>query len=56
VKNDEFHNLTGFDLEAVASRAIAKHLAAGLLEQSADGIRLTREGRFLADTVIVDLV
>jgi oxygen-independent coproporphyrinogen-3 oxidase len=54
VKRDEFRALTGFDLEAVAGAAIAKHLVAGLLEQTADGIRLTREGRFLADSVIVD--
>ena len=45
---------TGFDLEQVAGAAIAKHCASGLLEMTAEGIRLTREGKFLADTVIVD--
>jgi oxygen-independent coproporphyrinogen-3 oxidase len=54
VKHDEFRTLTGFELEAVAGAAIARHLVTGLLEQTADGIRLTREGRFLADSVIVD--
>jgi oxygen-independent coproporphyrinogen-3 oxidase len=54
VKVDEFRRLTGFGIDAVAGRAIAKHVATGLLERTADGIRLTREGRFLADSVIVD--
>jgi oxygen-independent coproporphyrinogen-3 oxidase len=56
VRLDEFRTQTGFDLEAVAGAAIARHCGAGLLERTADGIRLTREGRFLADTVIVDCV
>ncbi len=54
VGRDEFRARTGFDLEDVAGPAIARHCAAGLLERTADGIRLTREGKFLADTVIVD--
>jgi oxygen-independent coproporphyrinogen-3 oxidase len=54
VGRQEFHARTGFDLDAIAGRAIARHCATGLLERTADGIRLTREGRFLADTVVVD--
>jgi oxygen-independent coproporphyrinogen-3 oxidase len=54
VKHDEFRALTGFELESVAGAAIARHLVTGLLEQTDHGIRLTREGRFLADSVIVD--
>ena len=49
-----FRATTGFDLEEVAGAAIARHCESGLLERTAAGIRLTREGRFLADTVIVD--
>jgi oxygen-independent coproporphyrinogen-3 oxidase len=56
VCRDEFRSQTGFDLEQVAGAAIAKHCASGLLETSAEGVRLTREGKFLADTVIVDCV
>jgi oxygen-independent coproporphyrinogen-3 oxidase len=51
---DEFRARTGFDLEQVAGPAIERHCATGLLERTVDGVRLTREGRFLADTVIVD--
>ena len=54
VSRGEFRETTGFEFEAIAGAAIAKHLASGLLEQTTDGIRLTREGRFLADSVIVD--
>jgi len=49
-----FRQTTGFELEEVAGAAIARHCEGGLLERTATGIRLTREGRFLADTVIVD--
>jgi len=56
VSRDEFLVRTGCDLEAVAGAAIARHCASGLLERTEDGVRLTREGRFLADTVIVDCV
>jgi oxygen-independent coproporphyrinogen III oxidase len=56
VRLDEFRARTGFDLGDVAGAAIARHCASGLLERTAEGIQLTREGRFLADTVIVDCV
>lgn len=56
VSRAEFRKQTGFDIEQVAGAAIARHCATGLLEQTAVGVRLTREGRFLADTVIVDCV
>jgi oxygen-independent coproporphyrinogen-3 oxidase len=54
VDRAEFRATSGFDLEEAAGAAIARHCASGLLERTATGIRLTREGRFLADTVIVD--
>jgi len=56
VSRHEFRAQTGFDLDEVAGAAIARHCASGLLELTSDGVRLTREGRFLADTVIVDCV
>lgn len=49
-----FRATAGFDIEEVAGTAIDRHCTSGLLERTANGIRLTREGRFLADTVIVD--
>jgi oxygen-independent coproporphyrinogen-3 oxidase len=49
-----FRQATGFDLEEIAGPAIARHIATGLLERTGTDIRLTREGRYLADSVIVD--
>jgi oxygen-independent coproporphyrinogen-3 oxidase len=54
VEQEAFRNVTGFELEEIAGPALERHLSSGLLERTASGIRLTREGRFLADTVIVD--
>jgi oxygen-independent coproporphyrinogen-3 oxidase len=54
VRRDEFRDRTGFEFDEVAGAAIARHCASGLLERTEDGVRLTREGRFLADTVVVD--
>ncbi len=52
----DFRLRTGFDLDALAAEALAKHTAAGLLEDDGRRIRLTREGVFLADTVLRDLL
>lgn len=56
VNRVEFRATTGFDLDELAGKPIARHLAMGLLESTPEAVRLTREGRFLADSVIVDLV
>jgi oxygen-independent coproporphyrinogen-3 oxidase len=53
---DEFRRETGFDVEMLAAAALARHHRAGLLEIIGSRIRLTREGRFLADSVIVDFL
>jgi oxygen-independent coproporphyrinogen-3 oxidase len=49
-----FRATSGFDIDDIAGPAIERHCSSGLLERTENGIRLTREGRFLADTVIVD--
>ena len=56
VDKREFHERTGFTINQLAGSDIAPHLASGLLEETPTHLRLTREGRFLADTVIVDCV
>lgn len=53
---EQFRRGSGCDLLELAGEEIGRHLAAGLLEQVGTRLRLTREGRFLADTVIVDLL
>jgi oxygen-independent coproporphyrinogen III oxidase len=56
VNRSEFHCASGFDLHELAGPTIAKYTRSGLLEDTSDAIRLTREGRFLADTVLVDFL
>jgi oxygen-independent coproporphyrinogen-3 oxidase len=50
----EFHEQTGFDFRQLAGDALPKHLRQGLLEEQDGHVRLTREGRFLADTVFAE--
>lgn len=51
-----FHDATGYELDQLAAEAIRRHCAGGLLEDTGHAIRLTREGRFLADSVIIDFL
>jgi putative oxygen-independent coproporphyrinogen III oxidase len=52
----EFEQDTGFDFRALAPSALSKNLSHRFLEEADGSIRLTREGRFVADTVIVDFL
>jgi oxygen-independent coproporphyrinogen-3 oxidase len=52
----EFREQTGFDFRELAGEALSRHLRQGLVEERAGHVRLTREGRFLADTVFAEYV
>ena len=52
----EFREHTGFDLRQLAPESLSRHLNHGFLEEFDGRVRLTREGRFVADTVIVDFL
>jgi len=52
----EFREQTGFDFRELAGEALSRHLRQGLLEEREGHVRLTREGRFLADTVFAEYV
>ena len=56
VDRETFLAQTGFSLDDLAHEAIARNVEGGLLEESATGLQLTYEGRFLADSVVVDLL
>ncbi len=56
VRRNRFQQLTGFDLDELAGSEIARQIAAGNVEDFGDGIRLSRTGIFLADSVIVDFL
>lgn len=51
-----FERRTGFAVEQLAGTAVDRHVAGGLLERTATHLRLTREGRFVADSVAVDFL
>ena len=53
---DEFLAKTGFDIDALAGEAIARHVRGGLLDDDGHRLRLSREGVFLADGVMSDLL
>ena len=52
VDRRRFFEQTGYDLDALARPAIDRHLALGLLSEDPAGIRLTRRGVYVADTII----
>jgi len=52
----EFRERTGFDFHQLGGDALSRHLRQGLLEEGDGHVRLTRDGRFLADTVVADFL
>ncbi len=56
VDRDDFRRRTGFDLDQLAGEVITRFAARGLLEDDGHRVRLSREGVFLADTVLRELV
>ncbi len=56
IRRDEFFAQTGFGLDDLAGRAIERHVEMGFLADDGAGVRLTREGKFVADAVIEGLL
>jgi oxygen-independent coproporphyrinogen-3 oxidase len=51
-----YQEQTGFALDALAGPAIARHVELGVLMDDGDNIRLTRQGKMVADSVIQNLL
>jgi oxygen-independent coproporphyrinogen-3 oxidase len=51
-----FREQTGFSLDVLAGEAIGRHQGLGLIEDDGRGIRLTRQGKYVADSVIAGLL
>ncbi len=47
-----FQEQTGFALDNLADGVVARHVALGVLADEGEGIRLTRQGKYVADGVI----
>ena len=56
INRADFRLQSGFDLDDIAGHAISENAARGWLEQTETGIRLTQEGRFVADRVVADFL
>ncbi len=52
----DFTLRTGFEFDAIAAEALPRHVRGGLLEDDGRRVRFTRDGLFLADTVLADLL
>jgi len=51
-----FREQTGFDLDALAGPALERHAELGLLVDDSISVRLTRQGKYVADAVIQGLL
>ena len=51
-----FRRQSGFDLYDLCGATVRQFVEAGLLEETEECVRLTREGRFLADTVTAEFL
>ncbi len=56
IDRGDFARRTGFDLDALAGPVLERSIAQGLLEDNGCRVRFTREGRFLADSVLCELL
>jgi oxygen-independent coproporphyrinogen-3 oxidase len=56
IDRDDFRRRTGFDFDELAGPVLPRHVNGGLLEDDGRRIRFTREGIFLADSVLCDLL
>lgn len=56
VDRGAFQEATGFELSSLTAGRIEQFVADELIDETDHHLRLTREGRFVADSVIVDLL
>ena len=56
IERRSFEARTGFALDDLAGAAVERHRAAGLIEDTGTHVRVTRAGRFVADSIVVDVL
>lgn len=56
LERDDFTLRTGFDLDALAGETLTRYARLGLIDDDGRRIRFTREGLFVADSVLSDLL
>ena len=56
VNRQEFQERTGVSLESVAGESLGRHIQRGNLEDDGQKVWLTRQGIFVADMVLADML
>jgi oxygen-independent coproporphyrinogen-3 oxidase len=56
IERSRFREQTGFDLDARAGESIRRHVDLGLLDDDGERVRLTSQGKCVADAVIENLL
>jgi oxygen-independent coproporphyrinogen-3 oxidase len=56
VARGEFHERSGFELDALISRPLARFVALGLLADDGERVRLTSDGLFVSDAIWPELL
>jgi oxygen-independent coproporphyrinogen-3 oxidase len=56
IERRSFFQQTGFDLDALVGPPLTRHVDMGLLQDDGDNVSLTRQGKFVADSVIRNLL
>jgi oxygen-independent coproporphyrinogen-3 oxidase len=56
IDRDDYQLRTGYSLDGLLGPEVARCVGEGLLEDDGRRVRLSREGRFLADRVLCELV
>ncbi len=56
VHRGRFVEQTGYDLDVLAGAALARHVETGLLRDDGISVRLSRQGKYVADAVIQELL
>jgi len=52
INREDFCRQTGMELDSLVGPVLARHIGLGLVETDAVNVRLTRQGKFVADTVV----
>ncbi len=56
IDRDDYELRTGYSLDRLLGSGLARFVDQGLLEDDGQRLRFSREGRFLADRVLCELV
>lgn len=56
INREEFHQQTGHDLDTICGEALQQQINLGTITDDGQRVHLTREGRFIADRVVMEFL